>query len=107
MRRRHVTLAQACAGMVLHSPVSIFLHGERRCFFPVNHRLTEGNLKLLATHRIEFLVISEIETRSDEEIASEAIDASDRVKAIFFGADLTEPTVAALYAQVQTFRGSF
>ncbi len=107
MRCRHVTLAQACAGMVLHSSVSIFFHGIKRCFFPANHRLTEGNLKQLATHRIEFLVISEIETRSPEEILSDTAEATGRVKTIFAGADLAEPTMAALYTQVLAFRSAF
>jgi hypothetical protein len=68
--------------------------------------LTEDNLRQLAAHHAEFIFIAEPDTRSDEEIAVDAAKAASRVMDIFAGADLADPTMAALFDQVLAYRSA-
>lgn len=105
-RPRYLPLIEAEAGMVLGTPVHMTRQGQHRYSLPAGHMLTEDNLRQLATHHAEFIYIAEPDTRSDEEIAVDAAKAASRVMDIFSGADLADPTMAALFDQVLAYRSA-
>ncbi len=105
-RPRYLPLIEAEAGMVLGTPVHMARQGQLRYSLPAGHRLTEDNLCQLAAHRAEFIYVAEPDTRSDEEVATDAAQAAHRVLDIFSGADLADPTMAALFDQVLAYRSA-
>lgn len=106
IRRRHIALHEAKVGMVLCSPISVVTHGVLRCSIPAGLVLTEDNLHQLKIHHVEFLFVSEIDPRTDVEIAEDTAQAVQRVTEIFSAADLNNPTMAALYEQVLAYRST-
>lgn len=105
-RPRYLPLIEAEAGMVLGSPVHISRHGQLRYSLPTGHTLTDDNIHQLAAHRAEYLFIAEPDSRSDEQVATDAAQAARRVMEIFSGADLDDPTMAALFDQILTYRSA-
>jgi hypothetical protein len=105
-RPRYLPLIEAETGMVLGTPVHIARQGQHRYSLPAGHRLTEDNLRQLAAHHAEFIYIAEPDSRSDEEVAVDAANAAHRVLNIFSGADLADPTLAALFDQVLAYRSA-
>lgn len=105
-RPRYLPVTEAEAGMVLGTPVRVASHGQLRFSLPAGHTLTEDNLHQLAAHRAEFIFIAEPDNRSDEDIAVDAAHAARRVMDIFVGADLSDPTMAALFDQVLIYRSA-
>lgn len=91
-------------GMVLGEPITLTDHNVVRFALPAGHQLTEGNLRNLATHRAEFVCVAQPDTRSAEEIATEAAAAAARVMRIFDGADLSQPVMAAFFDRVLAYR---
>ena len=73
---------------------------------PAGSVLTEENLQQLLSHRVEFIHVSVVDERSDEEIAVEAATAARSVMEIFADADLSQPTMAALFDQVLMYRSA-
>ncbi len=105
-RPRYLPIIEAEAGMVLGTPVRVVSHGQLRFSLPAGHTLTEDNLHQLAAHRAEFIFVAEPDMRADEEIALDAAAAARRVMEIFAGADLSDPTMAALFDQVLSYRSA-
>jgi hypothetical protein len=105
-RPRYLPLIEAEAGMVLGTPVHMGRQGLHRYSLPAGHMLTDDNLRQLAAHHAEFIYIAEPDTRSDEEVAVDAAKAASRVMDIFAGADLADPTMAALFDQVLAYRSA-
>lgn len=105
-RPRYLPLIEAAAGMLLAAPVQIAEHGRLRYSLPAGHELTADNLHQLAAHRAEFIFIAEPDPRSPEQIAIDAAASARRVMEIFSGADLADPTVAALFDQVLGYRSA-
>lgn len=91
-------------GMVLAGQVQVVQHGMLRFSLPEGHALTGDNLRQLAAHHAEFVFVSTPDERSDEQIAVDAAIAARRSMEIFSGADLSDPTMAALFDQVLAFR---
>lgn len=92
--------------MMLGAPVSVVSGGIRRFLLPADHKLTGDNLNQLAAHRIEFIFVLEPDSRSDEQVAVDAARSAHRVMKIFAGADLADPTMAALFDQVLMYRSA-
>lgn len=105
-RSRYLPLIEAEAGMVLGAAVHVSEHGRLRFSLPAGHALTEDNLRQLAAHHGEYIFIAEPDTRDDAQIAVDAARAAKRVMDIFDGADLADPTMAALFDQVLAFRSA-
>ena len=105
-RLRYLPIIEAAAGMVLGAPVRVASHGQLRFSLPAGHTLTEDNLHQLVAHRAEFIFIDEPDRRSDEEVAVDAARAAHRVMEIFSAADLSDPTMAALFDRVLSYRSA-
>ncbi|MBK8760308.1 MAG: hypothetical protein IPM03_07715 [Sulfuritalea sp.] len=105
-RPRYLPLIEAEPGMVLGTPVRVTRQGQHRYSLPAGHRLTGDNLRQLAAHHAEFIFVAEPDSRSDEEVAVDAANAAHRVLDIFSGADLADPTLAALFDQVLAYRSA-
>lgn len=106
IRLCYVALGEAQAGMVLGAPVSITHHGVLRYSLPARHALTEDNLSQLAAHRAESIFVAMPDVRADEQIAVDAARVAHRVLDIFSGADLSDPTMAALFDQVLVYKSA-
>ena len=104
IRRHHIALHEAKVGMVLCAPISVVTHGVLRCSLPAGLVLTEDNIHQLTVHHAEFLFILEADPRTEAEISDDSAQAMQRVTEIFSAADLTNPTIAALYEQVLAYR---
>lgn len=105
-RTRYLPLAEVEAGMVLAAPATAASHGILRFSLPAGHALTDDNLRQLAAHQVECLFVVEPDLRSDEQVATDAAAAAGRALEIFAGADLGNPTLAALFDQVLRFRSA-
>ena len=102
-KTRYVPTESAVQGMVLAEPVRDRL---QRTLMPKNATLTEENVHQLRAHHIDFVGVFEPETRTPEQIALDAQEATLRVQAIFEKADLTDPFMAAFFNQVLMYRSS-
>ena len=105
-RPRYISLIEVEAGMVLGAQVNVINHGVMRFSLPAGHTLTADNLHQLAAHHAECIFVAEPDTRPDEQVAIDAAQAAHRVMEIFSGAGLSDPTTAALFDQVLTYRSA-
>ena len=108
MRIRHlvIPMEQAQAGMVLGQPLEVVFRRVLGLTLPVGHTLTEENLHQLRVHHAEFICIDQADNRSDEQVAIDAAQAPHRVMALFEGADLSEPHMAAFFDQILAYRSA-
>lgn len=105
-RTRYLPLVEAAPGMMLGAAVQVAHHGRMSLSLPEGHTLTEDNLHQLTAHRAEYIFVSEPDPRSDEQVATDAAMAARRLLEIFSGADLSDPTLAALFDQVLGYRSA-
>lgn len=105
-RPHYISLVEAEPGMMLGAPIVVSQHGFVRFSLPDRHVLTDDNLHQLRAHQAEYLFIAAPDTRSDEQVAVDAALAARRTMEIFSGADLTDPTLAALFDQVLAYRSA-
>ncbi|NVO06881.1 MAG: hypothetical protein HXX19_13555, partial [Rhodoferax sp.] len=73
---------------------------------PTGSVLTAENIQQLLSHNVEFIHVAFEDERSDEEIAEAAAAAAHGVMEIFAPADLSQPTMAALFNQVLLYRSA-
>lgn len=106
MRKQYLTLSAVAVGMVLGDVLMVAERGNLRLRLPAGHALTEGNLRQLAALHAEYVPVLLPDARSDEMIAEEAARAAARVLEIFEGADLSNPTLAALFDRVLAYRSA-
>ncbi len=108
MRTRHhyIPVADAKAGMLLGAPANAVSGGAASFSLPAGHTLTQENLHHFEAHCVEFIFVDEPDLRSDEDVAIDSARVAKRVMDIFEGADLTEPTVLALFDQVLLYRNA-
>ena len=108
MRTRtcYIPIMEAEAGMTLAAAAKVTRQGKLRFSLPAGHVLTEDNLHQLAAHRAEFIFAALPDSRSDEQVASDTALVTCRVLDIFAGADLSEPTTAALFDQIYAYRNA-
>ena len=105
-RPRYLPVSEAEAGMVLGIQVRTVGRGPLRFSLPAGHVLTDDNLHQLLAHRAEFIFIAEPDLRPDEQVSVDAALAAHRVMQIFSAADLTDPTMAALFDSVLGYRSA-
>lgn len=103
-RLRYLPVALAEPGMVLGAQADAVQGGSTSFNLPTGHRLTAENLQQMRAHKVEFVVISEADDRSDQEIANDVAQAARQALLVFKGADLGEPTMACFFEQVWAFR---
>jgi len=105
-RLRYLPVTEAQAGMVLHSAANSVRGGQVMFSLPEGHTLTDENVHQLLSHRVEFIYISEPDSRSDEQVANDSARVAGRVLQIFDGADLTDITTAQLFEQILAYRNA-
>ena len=105
-RNRYLPISAAEVGMVLGAQLCVVERGNLSVSLPPGHALTEDNLHQLRTRHAEFILVAEADLRTDEELAADIAVATSRVRQIFVGADLNEPCLASLFAQVLAYRSA-
>lgn len=105
-RTHYIPIVEAEAGMQLGTPVKVVNRGILRFSLPAGHTLSRDNLHQLTAHQAEFIFVAAPDERSDEQIAVDAALAARRTMEIFAGADLTDPTMAALFDRVLSYRSA-
>lgn len=105
-RTLYIPISEAEVDMVLGAPLNVVHRGRLNLSLPTDHVLTAENLQQLSAHFAEFMCVVQPDTRSDDDFAAEYAVAVARVTQIFEGADMNDPTLAALFAQVLRFRTS-
>ena len=105
-RLHYIPISEAQEGMVLGAPLTVVYRGMLSLTLPDGHALTDENMSQLSAHYAEFMCIIEDDLRTDDEVALDAARDADRVKQIFDGADLSDPTMAALFNQVLGYRSA-
>ena len=102
-RTHFLPIEDARVGMLLGEAVK---DAFQRTLLPAGSVLTPENLQQLQSHQVEFIRVSLTDKRSDEEVALQTDAAARAVMAIFADADLSQPTMAALYNQVLQYRSA-
>lgn len=105
-RTQYIPIVAAEEGMTLAAPLNVVKHGHMRFSLPAGHVLTDDNLYQMKANRAEFIFIAAHDTRSDEQIAEDTAQVAHRVMDIFSGADLSNPTMAALFDQILAYRNA-
>lgn len=105
-RQEYVAIQAATPGMVLGAPANAVAAGAMVFSLPAGHVLTEDNIRQLDRHRVEFIVVSAPDLRTDSQIAEDRARTAGHLEKIFAGANLSEPCTTALYAQVLAFRST-
>jgi len=102
-RKLYIPIAEATTGMVLAESVK---DSYRLTYLPSGLTLSEENLHQLMANHAEFICILAPDERSDAAVADDTAAATQRVRDIFKGADLTQPMTAALFQQVLAYRSA-
>lgn len=105
-RQEYVAIQAAMAGMTLGAPANAVTGGAMVFSLPAGHALTQDNIHQLGRHRVEFIVVSVHDARTDEQVAEDNARTAERIQSIFAGANLSDPCTAALYTQVLAFRST-
>lgn len=105
-RTQYLPIIEAEAGMMLAAALKVVKYGHLRLSLPARHVLTPDNLHQMTAHQTEFIFIAEPDTRSDEQVAIDTAQVAHRVMEIFVGADLSDPTMSALFDQILAYRNS-
>lgn len=103
-RQHYLPITEAEPGMVLFAPADAVRGGSVSFSLPAGHTLTEDNVHQLKAHDVEYIYISEPDTRSAEQVALDTARVAGKVLRIFHGADLSDPVTAALFEQVLGYR---
>lgn len=103
-RLRYLPVDELAPGMALAAPVDFAERNVVRHHLPDGHVLTDDDLQQLASSRTELVRVAVPDARSDEEIAAAAAFVRASVEAIFAGADLGQPALAALFERVLAYR---
>lgn len=102
-RTHFLPIEDATVGMLLVEAVK---DAFQRTLLPMGCVLTAENIQQLQSHRVEFIRVSFTDERTDEEVTRQTAAAVRSVKAIFAHADLSQPTMAALFNQVLLYRSA-
>ncbi|MDY0107311.1 MAG: hypothetical protein RBS27_11605 [Giesbergeria sp.] len=92
--------------MTLGAPANAVSAGAMVFSLPTGHVLTQDNIHLLHRHKVEFVVVSVPDPRTEEQIARDRKDTAARIRQIFAGANLSDPCTAALFDQVLAYRST-
>jgi hypothetical protein len=102
-RTHYIPVHDAQVGMLLAESVK---DSFARSMFPMGLQLSEENLHQLLAHQIEYICVTEQDSRNDTVVADDAAHSAKDVLDIFEHADLTDPAMAALFNQVLTYRSA-
>jgi hypothetical protein len=105
-RTQYLPIIEAEAGMILADALRVVKFGHLRLSLPAGHLLTPDNLHQMTAHRTEYIFISALDTRSDEQVAVDTALVAHRAMDIFAGADLSDPTMSVLFDQILAYRNS-
>lgn len=105
-RQEYVAIQAATTGMALAAPANAVQGGSSAFSLPAGHVLTEENIHQLLRHKVEFIVVTAPDMRTDDQIAEERARTTERIQTIFSGANLSDPCTASLYEQVMAFRSA-
>ncbi len=103
-RSKHIPITEAKPGMRLAESISLSSSGYLSLKLAQGQELTMHSISQLVAHGAEQILVTELDERSDMQIALDSIDAAQHVKEIFADADLNDPTTAALYQQILIYR---
>ncbi len=106
MRYSYIPFIEIKAGMILGESLSISDNGFLCISLPEGHTLTPDNLRQLASHHAQFILIAEPDSRTESEIEEDIASATRRVKEVFSGMDNSDPCTVALFEQVLAFRSA-
>ncbi len=102
-RMHYIPIEGVAEGMVLAQAVK---NKWMRTLLPSGATLSQANIQQLLAHQVEFICVSHTETRSSAEVAVDAAIAARKILEVFSGADLSNPTMAALFNQVLMYRSA-
>jgi hypothetical protein len=102
-RIRYLPIELAREGMVL---VDAARDNYERVLLPVGAVLTDENLHQLVAHHVQFVCVSQAETRTPEQIAVDAAESARKVLKVFQRADLSDPLMASLFNQTLMYRSA-
>ena len=103
-RHQYIPVTDIKPGMVLGETVQVAERGLLSMVLPVGHPLTADNINQLNSHHAEFICIDQPDERSDEQIALDTAQATQRVQEIFKECNLDDPNLLALFDQVMAYR---
>ncbi|WP_200385086.1 hypothetical protein [Rhodocyclus tenuis] len=103
-RLRYLPVEQLAPGMALAESLDFAERNIVRHRLPDGHVLTPEDVQQLDSSRTDLVRIVVPDARSDEEIAAAAAFVRASVEAIFAGADLGQPALAALFERVLAYR---
>lgn len=103
-RSRFISVTEARAGMRLAEPIQLVSHGRLTLSLAQGHLLTPQCVDQLLAHGAECLLVTEEDLRTPEQRAHDVDAMTRRVQQVFASADLSDPTMAALFAQVLAYR---
>jgi hypothetical protein len=102
-RTHYLPIEGVVEGMVLAEAVK---NKWMQVLLPRGAVLSSENIQQLLAHQVEFVCVSHTETRSSEEVAVDAATSARKILDVFSGADLSNPTMAALFNQVLLYRSA-
>jgi hypothetical protein len=105
-RPRYISLEEAVPGAVLGAPVCLASGGVLRVNLAAGQTLDADNLRQLARHGAEFIMVAEPDPRTDQQVAEDAASAARRTMEIFEGADLSDPLMAEIFDQILAYRSA-
>lgn len=103
-RIRFLAIDDVRPGMVLGAPAHAQDHGLLGLKFPAGLVLSQESIDQLWAHQAEFVEIEEPDPRSDDDLATEALQVEEDVAQLFGQLDLAHPTVAGLQRQLVDYR---
>jgi hypothetical protein len=106
MRTQYIPIGEAKPGMVLGGTAFGVEGSYLTLSLPTDQVLTEDSIYQLVRHQVEYIFVAAEDPRSEDQKAEDAAQAARQAMQIFAGADLAEPTMAALFAQVLAYRSA-
>lgn len=106
IRTQYIPIVEAEVGMVLADALRVVKYGHLRLSLPAGHVLTTDSLHQMTAHQTEYIYVVTPDTRSDEQVATDTALVAHRAMDIFAGADLSDPTMSALFDQILAYRNS-
>lgn len=105
-RLRCLPFSSVEEGMVLGAALAVPEQGVTSFVLPAGHVLTDSNLHQMGVRQAEYVCVCEEDSRTDEVREMDWAMSEQRLQEIFRLADLSQPTVAALYDAVLRLRKS-
>ncbi|MBT9511129.1 MAG: hypothetical protein IV104_02165 [Acidovorax sp.] len=105
-RQQYVVIQQAEPGLTLAAPADAVVAQAMAYSLPAGHVLTPENIHQLQAHKVQFIVVSAPDARTDVQVAQDLVNTQTQIQKVFAGADLSAPCLAILFEQVLAFRSA-